>query len=147
MEEEDNSLLDLRPVLIHIDCLKEHEECDPDYLEELLEKIVKDGELKRPIIVDSRTMIILDGHHRFLCIKKLGKRYIPAYLIDYSRPEIEVCSWNNTETITKEMVIEAALTGKKFPPKSTKHMVKIGGELYHITYIEKEHPYPLHAIP
>lgn len=145
--EEDDSLLNLRPVLIQIDQLKEHEDCDPAYLEELLEKIVRDGELKRPIIVDSRTMVILDGHHRFLCIKKLGKRYIPAYLIDYSRPEIEVYSWNNKEIITKERVIEAALTGKKFPPKSTRHMVKIGEELHHITYIEKIHPYPLHAIP
>lgn len=145
--EEDKSLSNLRPVLIQVDCLKEHEDCDPNYLEELLEKIIKDGELKRPIIVDSRTMVILDGHHRFLCIKKLGKRYIPAYLIDYNRPEIEVYSWNDNKIITKEMVIEAALTGKKFPPKSTKHMVRIGNELCHITYIEKECPYPLCNIP
>ena len=145
--EEDKTFLNLRPVLVKLDCLKEHEECDPIYLEELLEKIVKDGELKRPIIVDSRTMIILDGHHRYLCIKKLGKRFIPAYLIDYSIPEIEVYSWNNNEVMTKEKVINAGLSGKKMPPKSTKHMIRIGNELYHITYIEKEHPYPLNNIP
>jgi len=144
---EDEDLLSLRPILIKLDCLKEHEDCDPAYLEELLEKIVKDGELKRPIIVDSRTMVILDGHHRFLCIKKLGKRYIPAYLVDYSLPQIEVYSWNNNESMSKEKVIEAGLSGKKLSPKSTKHMVRIGDELHHITYIEKEHPYPLSDIP
>lgn len=144
---ENKDLLNLRPMLVKIDSLKEHEDCDPFYLKELLEKIIKDGELKRPIIADSRTMVIIDGHHRYRCMKMLGKKYIPAYLIDYSKPEIEVYSWNNKEMIMKEKILEAGLTGKKFPPKTTRHMIKIGDELYHITYIEKEHPYPLHKIP
>ncbi len=140
-------LLNLRPVLVRLEELREHEEYNPEHLEELLAEIKSDGVLKRPIIVDARTKVILDGHHRYNCMKRLGKTHIPVYFVDYWRPEIEVLPWDNKPPVTKEMVINAGLTGKKLPSKSSRHMVRLGGEVYHITYIEREAPTPLEEIP
>jgi len=140
-------LLELRPRLVRLDELREHEHYDPGHLEELLKEILRDGVLKRPILVDERTMTIIDGHHRYNCMKRLGKRYIPAYLVDYMRDEIVVEPWDGKPPVTKEDVIRAALTSKKLPPKSSKHMVRVGDELHHVTYIERENPTPLDLIP
>ncbi len=145
MGEED--LLELKPVFVRLDELREHENFDPAHLEELLAEIKRDGCLKRPIIVDSGTKVILDGHHRYNCMKRLGKTHIPVYFVDYWRPEIEVLPWDNKPPVTKEKVIEAGLTGKKLPSKSSRHMVRIKSELYHITFIEREMPTPLEQIP
>lgn len=133
--------------LMRIEELKEHEQYDPVHLEELFAEIVRDGVLKRPILVDERTKTIIDGHHRYNCMKRLGKRYIPAYLIDYRSEDLVVEPWDNRPPVTKEDVLRAALTGQKLPPKSSKHMVKIGGVLQHVTYIEYERPTPLNEIP
>lgn len=133
-------LLNLRPTLIRIEELKEHEQHDPKHLEELLQDIKSCGVLRRPVIADAKTKVILDGHHRYNSLKRLGCRYIPVYLVDYFRPEIVVLSWNDDKPLAKEVVIEAGLSGRLLPPRSSRHMVKIGGELHHITYIERESP-------
>ncbi|MCS7145107.1 MAG: ParB N-terminal domain-containing protein [Aigarchaeota archaeon] len=140
-------LLNLKPVFVRLEELKEHENFNPQRLEELLAEILRDGCLKRPIIADAKTKVILDGHHRYNCMKRLGKTQIPVYFVDYWRPEIEVYPWDNKPPVTKEMVIEAGLSGRKLPSKSSRHMVRLSNELHHIEYIEKIEPTPLEKIP
>lgn len=103
--------------------LKEHEEISPDHLAELLAKIKKDGCVKNPIIVDRDSMVILDGHHRFNCVKELGLRFCPACLVDYQCPGIKVCAWRKGATVTKEDVLRAGTTGKKLTPKTSRHLI------------------------
>jgi hypothetical protein len=123
-------------VFIRIEELKEHEEIRPAYLEELKNEILSDEILKMPIAVDKSTYIILDGHHRLHALKKIGCTKIPVILVDYHSPEIEVIPWREGETITKEMIIHTALTGKRMAPKTSKHMIRVEGELKHISILE-----------
>ncbi len=123
-------------VYLDIEVLREHEEIRPQYLEELKNEILSDGILKMPIAVDRSTYIILDGHHRLHALKRLGCKRIPAILVDYHSPEIEVVPWREGEVITKEMIIHTALSGKRMAPKTSKHMIRVGGELRHISYLE-----------
>jgi len=123
-------------VFIRIEELREHEEIRPDYLEELKNEILSDGMLKMPIAVDRSTYIILDGHHRLHALKRIGCKKIPVILVDYHSPEIEVVPWREGEKITKEMIIDTALTGKRMAPKTSKHMIKVKGELKHISILE-----------
>ena len=109
--------------IIKIKELKEHEEIRPEYLEELKNQIEQDGFLKDPIIVDKNTKIILDGHHRYKSLKQLGYSKIAAYFVDYNSSEIKVQSWRKGEIVTKEDVIKAGLTGDKFPPKTSRHII------------------------
>ena len=123
-------------VFIRIEELREHEEIRPDYLDELKNEILSDGMLKMPIAVDRSTYIILDGHHRLHALKKIGCKKIPVILVDYQSTEIEVIPWREGEKITKEMIIDTALTGKRMRPKTSRHMILVEGQLKHISCIE-----------
>jgi len=114
--------------LVDIELLKEHEEIYPEKVDELAEEIKKDGVVKKPLLVDKKTYTILDGHHRYWALKKLGCKRVPAFLVDYLNDDrITVTLWPTAKIdhITKEMVIETALAGKKFTPKTSRHIVNI----------------------
>ena len=130
-------------VFLDLKELREHEEIRPAYLEELKNEILGDGILKMPICVDRETCIILDGHHRLHALKRIGCKKIPCILVDYHSPEIKVVPWREGEVVTKEMITETALTGGRMPPKTSKHMILIGGELQHISIIENVINIPL----
>jgi hypothetical protein len=132
--------------LIDLEALKEHEQVRPEYLEELKNEILSDGILKMPIAVDKATYIILDGHHRLHALRRIGCKRIPCILFDYQSAEIEVLPQREGETVTKEMIIETALTGRRMPPKTSKHMVMIEGELKHISILESVINIPLEKL-
>jgi len=123
-------------ILVEINDLKEHEEIRPPYLEELKNQILCDGILKMPIAVDRETYVILDGHHRLQALKRIGCTRIPVLLVDYQSPDIRVHAQREGETVTKEMVLETGLCGGRMPPKTSRHMVLLDGELHHISAIE-----------
>jgi ParB-like chromosome segregation protein Spo0J len=126
--------------------LKEHEEVEPIYLEKIKKQIQKDGILKRPILVDKNTKIILDGHFRFNALKQLGYSKIPVFFIDYNSTDITVAAWRDGEIVTKEDVIKAGLNGKKLPPKTSKHLLNIADQKIRISKIEKKIGIPLNKL-
>ncbi|MDI6809178.1 MAG: ParB N-terminal domain-containing protein [Candidatus Eisenbacteria bacterium] len=112
-------------VFVRIEELKEHEEIRPDYLEELKNEILSDGILKMPIAVDRKTYIILDGHHRLHALKRIGCTQIPVVFVDYQSPDIQVIGWKEGEKVTKELVLDRALSGRRMPSKTSKHISAI----------------------
>ncbi len=132
--------------LMDLDNLKEHEEVDLKHLKRLKDRIRRDNILKKPIAIDKNTKIIIDGHHRFNSLKQLGFSRIPSYLVDYNSPEILVKTRKNNKKITKEDVLFAGLNGKKLPPKTSKHMIKIRNKLRGISVIEKKVNVPLEKL-
>jgi len=136
MRHKKRKLKSEKVVFFEIEALREHEEIRPDYLEELKKEIVLDGKLKMPICIDKKTCIILDGHHRLHALKRLGCKRIPVVLVDYQSPEIKVIPWREGETITKEKIIDIALSGKRMPSKTSKHMIALDGKWKHISAIQ-----------
>lgn len=115
---------ELRPwrvVFIPLKELKEHEHVNEAHLLNLMKEIINDRILKKPIIVDVNTLIILDGHHRYAVLQLLGAEVIPAYLVDYNSEKVRVDSWRKGWKVTKELVLKAGLTGKKLPFKTSRH--------------------------
>ncbi|MFQ5837726.1 MAG: ParB N-terminal domain-containing protein [Thermoplasmata archaeon] len=104
--------------------LRPHESLIPELLKETTEGIKRDGYVRTPILVENRHHIILDGHHRYQALLDLGCKRIPAYLVDYFDEGIRVETWPGAvvDHITKEEVVEAALRGHLFPPKTTRHI-------------------------
>lgn len=123
-------------VFFEIEALKEHEEIRPDYLEALKNEILLDGMLKMPICIDKKTCIILDGHHRLQALKRIGCKKIPVVMVDYQSPEIKVIPWREGEMITKEKIIDTALSGRRMPSKTSKHMILVNGKWTHISAIQ-----------
>jgi L-serine kinase (ADP) len=130
----------------NIEELREHEEIRPDYLEALKNEILSDGILKMPICIDKNTCIILDGHHRLQALKRLGCKKIPCVLVDYQSKDISVIPWREGEKITKETIIDMALSGRKMSSKTSKHMIIVDGEWTHISAIEMTIDVPLEKL-
>lgn len=95
-------------VLVELEGLNLHEEVDPGVLRRLLREIEEDGALWCPVIVDRESMVVLDGTHRVNVLRTLGCKYVCAYFVDYSDPEIGVERWFRavTEHLPKEKVEE-----------------------------------------
>lgn len=79
--------------LEEVEKLHIHEEIIPGMLEKLIKKIREDNVFKDPIIVDKKTLVVLDGMHRVAAAKALGFKYIPVCLVDYDDPAIELHAW------------------------------------------------------
>jgi len=80
-------------VLVELEGLNLHEEVDPGVLRRLLREIEEDEALWCPVIVDRESMVVLDGTHRVNALRTLGCKYVCAYFVDYSDPEIGVERW------------------------------------------------------
>ena len=110
--------------LVNINELIEHEEVNEEHVRSLMIAILATGVLHYPLLVESKYKIILDGHHRYHALKRLGAKRIPVFLVDYSSPNVIVLSWRPNIKVTKDLVIRAALMRKKLPPKTSRHVLK-----------------------
>ena len=107
-------------VIVDVKWLKPHEEIKVKARDKLLDMTKRWGGFTKPVLVDSITGSLLDGHHRLSVAKELGLSKIPAICLDYlSSEEIILELWpNNTyESITKSMVIEMCESNDLFHQK------------------------------
>ncbi len=112
--------------LVLLEWLKPHEEIKIKNRDKLLEMTKKWGGFTKPLLVDSQTGAILDGHHRHSVAVCLGLKRVPAILIDYMLDdEITVDVWPGCglESITKQEVIDMSLSADLYPPKTSKHTI------------------------
>lgn len=125
-----------RPVFLDLSLLRCHERIRPELLSQLQDEIRRDREIRRPILVADGDFVILDGHHRYEALRRLGCRRIPAYVVNYFSGIVEVGVWPDASVrhVTKEEVIRRGRTGNLFPPKTSRHTVRAALE---------DHPVPL----
>ena len=90
-------------------------------------EIRADGFLRKPILVEARHFVILDGHHRVEALRVLGCTRIPVYLVDYENAGITLTTWPGATvaSVTKTEVVDHGVRGDPFPPKTTRHLVAI----------------------
>ena len=88
--------LELNLSIESIDRVRIHEEIVPELLDELVGEIKSSGTVRDPAIVDSNTLVVLDGMHRVAALRKLGCRYLPACLVDHQNPSVRVGCWYRT---------------------------------------------------
>lgn len=131
------SQIDEHIKIIPRNLLKEHEQINPHHVQELAEALSRTGYVPEPIIVDQKTLIILDGHHRFHALGRLGYTQVPVFFVDYTSDTITVTSWRDDEVVTKERVIKAGLSGNLLKTKTSRH---------HILNRPRNTPIPLEAL-
>lgn len=88
--------MNLYITILDIRSLHLHEEVIPELLDRLVETISKDKVLKHPIIVDKKTLVVLDGMHRVAALERLRCTKIPVCLVDYENPAVDVGCWYRT---------------------------------------------------
>ncbi|WP_439506878.1 ParB N-terminal domain-containing protein [Sediminibacterium sp.] len=107
---------------VNIDALKCHEEVVEDRLNSFVNYLqTLEGDiLISSIIVCSKSMMIIDGHHRYHALKQFGIKKIPVTFINYSSPSIKAYF---DDRILKSDIINIVNQGKLLPPKSSKHVI------------------------
>ena len=112
--------------LVPVKWLKPHEEIKIKPRDKLLDMTNRWGGFTKPILVDTHTGALLDGHHRLSVAKELGLKLIPAICLDYLNSELislELWPNANIESVDKADVIEMCLGNELYSPKTTKHVV------------------------
>lgn len=72
------------------------------------------------ILCCSKTMVIIDGHHRYFSLKKLGFKKIPVTKLDYFSSDIKT---SMDQKYSKNQIIDHGINGTLLEPKSTSHLV------------------------
>lgn len=112
-----------------------HEQCDPVRVEMLARQMRRTGICESPLWVDRATGVLLDGHHRFAALRRLGATRVPVWEFDYEDDSvISLERWGPGAPIARAEVIRRARAGDPFPPKTTRHVL-------HVTLAD--HPVPL----
>ncbi|MBL6881380.1 MAG: ParB N-terminal domain-containing protein [Candidatus Poseidoniaceae archaeon] len=112
--------------LVPLEWLKPHEEIKVKNMKKLLDMTLRWNGFTKPLIVDKATGVILDGHHRHAVAMRLELARIPVIVVDYFDNEsidIELWPASELEEITKQDVIDMALSDHLYPPKTTRHRI------------------------
>jgi L-serine kinase (ADP) len=108
--------------LVPVASLLPHERVDESDVDRLAAQIRVQGIVREPIWVAEADGVILNGHHRYAALRRLGVRQVPAWVVDYSDPAMELGRWNSGPPLQKTDVIQHARSGSLFPPKTTRHV-------------------------
>ena len=108
--------------LVDIELLNPHEKVIEKKKTSLVKfiKSYDDYYIISSIVCCHKSMLIIDGHHRYFALKELGFKKVPVTLIDYSRKSIRTGKLNS---IDKEHIIKMGRSKELMEPKSTEHAV------------------------
>ena len=112
--------------LVPLQWLKPHEQIKVKNMKKLLDMTLRWDGFTKPLIVDKTTGAILDGHHRHAVAIRLDLARIPVIVVDYLADEsIDLDLWPASELdeITKQDVVNMALSDQLYPPKTTRHRI------------------------
>jgi hypothetical protein len=112
--------------LVPLQWLKPHEQIKVKNMKKLLDMTLRWDGFTKPLIVDKTTGAILDGHHRHAVAIRLDLARIPVIVVDYFADEsIDLDLWPASEldVITKQDVVNMALSDQLYPPKTTRHRI------------------------
>ena len=112
--------------LVPVETLLPHEKVEEHRVDNLEKMTLRWRAYTKPLLVDRKTGTILDGHHRTKVAVRMELQCLPCVLVDSLEDDgISGSVWPNSgrESIQKEEVIEAALSGNLFEPKTSRHML------------------------
>lgn len=113
--------------LVEINKLKSHERISKKRVLKIKEDILKRNFINNPVVVDRKTLIILDGHHRVNALKLIGARQVPVFFVNYCDKNIQVTLRRKKlmSKIIKQTVINIVKQKKCFPIKTTNHSIQL----------------------
>lgn len=113
-----------RFVLVPLAKLHPHEETDEENVAELVSELERTGVFADPIWVARDSWVILNGHHRVEALRRIGATVVPSWVLDYESDQVTLEPWRPGLPITKSEVVRRALSGHRFPPKTTRHHLR-----------------------
>jgi L-serine kinase (ADP) len=108
--------------LVPIDSIHPHETVDPEDVDRLVVEIRSQGQVREPIWVANTDGVILNGHHRYAALRRLGVRRVPVWIFQYEDPAMELGRWSPGTPLSKEEILRHGREGALFPPKTSRHV-------------------------
>ena len=108
--------------LIDISLLKPHEKII-ERKKASLAKFIKSYDsyyITSSIVCCHKSLLIIDGHHRYFALKELGFKKAPVTLIDYQSNSIRTGLVN---PLDKKYIVDVGKSSDLLEPKSTEHAV------------------------
>lgn len=133
--------------LVPIRDLHAHEQFEEDNVVELMAELRRAGVLSEPIWVSRDSLVILNGHHRVEALRRLGAPCIPAWLFDYETDLVSLEPWRPGLPITKAEVVRRGISGHLFPPKTTRHKIRVELPAHVTPLAELLPPQPVPSYP
>ena len=112
--------------LVPIEVLRPHEQVVPDKVDQLERMTLRWKAYTKPLLIDRKTGTILDGHHRTEVARRLKLKCLPCVSVDYLDDDgiiLHIWPKSGRDSLDKSEVIEAALSGELFPPKTSRHLL------------------------
>ena len=110
--------------LVPLEVLRPHEQVIERKVDQLERMTHRWNAYTKPLLLDRTTGTILDGHHRYQVAQRIDLQCVPCVLIDYLEDDaIELDLWPNSgrDSISKQDVVDAALSGELMRPKTSRH--------------------------
>lgn len=114
--------------IVETKSLRPIEKINPSHFSGIEEDILSCGIINRPLIVDSSSLAVLDGSHRYALLVKHGYRYSPVIMCDYDDESIFVGNhlrhrfeFDERKWISKQHIRATAISGKLYEPRTTRH--------------------------
>ncbi|MDG6934786.1 MAG: ParB N-terminal domain-containing protein [Nitrososphaerota archaeon] len=96
--------------ILRLEELLPHEETIPESVLKLKQNLIEDGVQRDPIIIDSRTLTILDGMHRHRALTELSAKLGVVCRVDYSDSRVKVKRWLRSAKFDDKRVSELSKT-------------------------------------
>ncbi|MER9339034.1 hypothetical protein NKJ06_34960 [Mesorhizobium sp. M0293] len=112
-------------VKLPVSQLRPSEKINIERARTLAKMIAEKGRWTRPIFVEYRHSVIMDGHHRLFCAGELGLLSAPCVLLSYDDPNLHVTYWSKPGPVDVESIIQAGLSGDLMGFKTTNHKSRI----------------------
>ena len=103
--------------LVDIDEVKPSAYTDLKPLLQAYTEILRTGVVKKPVIIDGETGVIVGGHEIYHAPQLLSARKIPVFKVDFSKMRTKSLQ-PSLKSPMKNAIIEAGLKGYKLPSKS-----------------------------
>ena len=127
-EAIDKTHQDNKVKLVLLSELKPLEKILPSHYKNIESMILNDGYIKKPLIIDNKYKIVLDGSHRYAFLLKFGFKYAPVIMVNYNDESIFVGNHlkhryikDKLFTISKKEVVSRALSEDLFNARTTRH--------------------------
>ncbi len=85
----------------------------------LIKKILDEGVWTKPLAIDHKHNLVLDGQHRMEAALRLNLKKVPVVKYDYSR--VTLWSLRPNYAFDWKLVTERSLAGEPYPYKTVKH--------------------------
>ena len=109
-----------------VETLLPHEQVEGKQVDKLERMTLRWKAYTKPLLIDRKTGTLLDGYHRAEVAQRMELLCLPCVLVDYLEDaRVTLTVWPNCgrDSLEKEEVVEAALAGELFPPKTSRHLL------------------------